>query len=114
MRHRSHRITLTAILAGSFALTGLAATSAPSPEEVKAITKKVADWQIKTFEDQHLYRAISSSKKNELARAKKDSDLKIDPYVRSFGHKWHDLEWHNAALYAGMNEWRKVADDGAD
>lgn len=69
------------------------AKNGPTPESVKAITQRVADWQIATFENHHDYRAVASSKKGQTQ------------------HKWHDLQWQNGALYAGMNEWRKVADE---
>ena len=59
---------------------------APNSEEVKALTKKVADWQIRTFEQSGDYRARK-------------------------GRKHHDLDWTNGALYTGMNEWRKVSGD---
>ncbi|MEJ2297571.1 MAG: glycoside hydrolase family 88 protein [Woeseiaceae bacterium] len=61
---------------------------------VKSLTRKVADWQIATFEDQGRYRAIPS-----------------DPPEWANREKYHDLEWQNGALYAGMNEWRQIADD---
>ena len=67
--------------------------SKPVPAEVKAITQKVADWQIRTFEDSAQYRAVAASKK-------KSKQL-----------KWHDLSWQMGALYAGLNEWRKLSGD---
>jgi rhamnogalacturonyl hydrolase YesR len=66
----------------------------PAPESVKAITKKAADWQITTFTNHMDYRAVPANPNN--FREKK-------PY--------HDLTWHMGALYAGMNEWRQIADD---
>ena len=30
-------------------------------------------------------------------------------YHKRFTKNWHDLDWHNGALYAGMNQWRKIA-----
>lgn len=65
-----------------------------SPESVRALTKKVADWQIETFEDQGKYRALPRKPPEWMHR-----------------HRYHDLEWQNGALYVGMNQWRKVADD---
>lgn len=65
-----------------------------SPESVKALTRKVADWQIETFEEQGAYRALPRKPENWMHR-----------------EKYHDLEWTNSALYVGMNQWRKIADD---
>ncbi|MCK5849464.1 MAG: glycoside hydrolase family 88 protein [Kiritimatiellae bacterium] len=67
-------------------------TSDLKPESVKALTNKVAHWQIDTFDDHLKYRAISTSGYRST-------------------RKYHDLVWHMGALYAGMNEWRKVTDD---
>jgi rhamnogalacturonyl hydrolase YesR len=81
---------LLCVSAGGLALSGTAGEK-PSPDAVKAVTKKAADWQIATFHEHGIYRAV--------------------------GNKWqdnknyHDLTWHMGALYAGMNEWRKVADN---
>lgn len=71
--------------------------AAPSPDEVKAVTKKVADWQIATFAEHGEYRALPSNHRSKWQNDK--------PY--------HDLVWHMGALYAGMYEWSKVADDPA-
>ena len=40
--------------------------SKPEPAAVKALTKKVADWQISTFEEQQKYRALSSKIKDQV------------------------------------------------
>ncbi|MDK9683414.1 glycoside hydrolase family 88 protein [Pseudoalteromonas shioyasakiensis] len=61
---------------------------------VKRLTQKVADWQIKHHEEQGKDRAIP----------------RIPPWWMN-RERYHDLEWHHGALYAGMNEWRKIADD---
>ncbi|WP_075608650.1 glycoside hydrolase family 88 protein [Alteromonas pelagimontana] len=63
-------------------------------QSVKALTKKVADWQIAHHEEQGKYRALP---RNPPDWANRD--------------RYHDLEWHQGALYTGMNEWRKIADD---
>lgn len=63
-------------------------------ESLKALTKKVADWQIEHFDEQGKYRALPRNPPEWANR---------EPY--------HDLEWQNGALYAGMNQWRKIADD---
>lgn len=93
---------------GSLAIQSATAETAPTPEEVKAVTNKVATWQIETFEDQVKYRALSTPVKKKIAKAKQNPKVKLGRTER-YTKKWHDLEWHNAALYAGMNEWRKVS-----
>lgn len=108
------RMILT--LLASFVLygAGMNTMAAPTPAEVKAVTKKVADWQVRTFEDQVQYRAISSSKRKLLKEmGDKKPKTGSEKYAASFTKKWHDSAWHNAALYAGMNEWRQVVDDPA-
>ena len=70
----------------------------PSPESVKQLTQKVADWQIKTFDQHDQHRALSSQHKAHVAKSGK----KPKPY--------HDLEWQMGALYAGMDQWRSIAD----
>ncbi|TWU45578.1 Unsaturated rhamnogalacturonyl hydrolase YteR [Novipirellula aureliae] len=91
----------TVFLATLIACFGIQAAKAakPTPEEVKAITQKVADWQIKTFEDSSKYRALSDRDRQRLQNGGR-------PLA-----KHHDLTWHHGALYAGMNQWRGVADD---
>lgn len=88
----------------------------PTVQQVKAIAKKVADWQIETFEDQFDYRAIASSREKVITeyRANPDAPKFTNDrwaWVERFSYKWHDLEWHNGALYAGMNQWRKISGD---
>lgn len=65
----------------------------PKAKKIKKITKKVADWQIKTFEDMGIYRALPEIKENYHNRT-----------------KHHELDWTCAALYAGMNQWTQIAD----
>ncbi|WP_347331530.1 glycoside hydrolase family 88 protein [Marinimicrobium locisalis] len=65
-----------------------------TPESVKTLTKQVADWQIEHFEEQGKYRALPQ-----------------DPPDWANREQYHDLEWHNGALYAGMNQWRQIAED---
>ena len=62
-------------------------------EAVFATTKKVADWQIRTFEEHGKYRAVSRKAKWQNR------------------NNYEDLQWHNGALYAGMFEWLKISDD---
>lgn len=73
------------------------AADKPSPDEVKALTRKVADWQIRTFDEHGKYRALPSANREKWRNRK----------------NYHDLTWHNGALYVGMDRWRKVADDPA-
>lgn len=65
--------------------------AAPSPESVKALGQRVADWQIRTFDDHGKYRALNG--KNW-----------------STNRNYHDCEWHMGALYVGMDQWRHIAD----
>lgn len=73
----------------------------PSPEEVKVLTQKVADWQIETFDEAWKYRAIT---KGRIEQRKKAGTLQDN---------WPDLAWHNGALYAGMVHWCAIADNPA-
>lgn len=91
---KRYRNTLFILLAGCALQSSLAAAQ-PAPAEVKAITKKVADWQIKTFGEHGKHRAISISKKKSYSNKK----------------NYHDLVWHMGALYAGMYEWSTIAND---
>lgn len=66
-----------------FALFALPAHSQlPSPQEVKALMKRVADWQIAHYRDSYTYK---------------------EPH--------HPLDWTNGALYVGMTKWAAMADD---
>lgn len=71
-----------------------ASISKPNPASVKALTKRVADWQIEHFAEEGKYRALPRKPPEWMNR-----------------EQYHDLEWHHGALYAGMNQWRKVADE---
>ena len=81
------------------------------PKAVYEITKRVADWQIKTFPEHAKHRAIATEIQEELRKYREDPNYKIKGYHKRFRQNWHDLDWHNGALYAGMNQWRKVAGD---
>lgn len=74
--------------------TDNASPQSPAPESVKALTQKVADWQIEHFDEEGKYRALPRKPPEWMNR-----------------EQYHDLEWHHGALYAGMNQWRKVADN---
>lgn len=108
MKHAIQTVSATAasvvLLAGQLS----AADTAINPKSVKEITSRVADWQIKTFSEHHKYRAVATEIQNELRKKKEDPKYKINQYYLGFERNWHDLDWHNGALYAGMNEWRKV------
>lgn len=54
----------------------------------------MADWQIEHHEQQGKYRAMPAAPPEWMHR-----------------ERYHDLEWQHGAPYAGMNQWRKVADD---
>ncbi len=96
--HQRHAAIVIAITLGGLA-SPVCAEPKPSPESVKAITRKVADWQIKTFDQHDQFRALSGKRK---AQAEKSGKLPA---------KYHDLEWHMGALYAGMDQWRSIADE---
>ena len=66
----------------------------PKPEAVKALTTKVADWQIETFEESGKYRALSAKRLKQ----------------KSAKSKYPDLVWNMGALYAGMDHFRGIAD----
>lgn len=89
------------LLVFGFAITTTVAGTlqTPHPEAVQTITKKVVDWQMKTFEESGQYRALSSKALKKVEASGKRPN------------KHHDLTWHMGALYAGMNEWRKVSGD---
>jgi len=94
MRHTTHHTLLAAIFGALTTVVVAAPTSTPpTAESVKALTKKVADWQIKTFDEHGKHRALPTAR--ERWRNNKN---------------YHDLTWHMAALYIGMDRWRAVAD----
>ncbi len=85
-------MVLSAIGCSSIGVGKDQASNGLDPKSVKSLTDKVAHWQIDTFDDHLKYRAIASK-----------------GYKCTWKH--HDLVWHMGALYAGMNEWRKVTGD---
>ncbi len=66
----------------------------PNPKDVIKITEKVANWQIETFEEMGKYRALPSPENRKKWNNR---------------NKHHELDWTNAALYAGMFELTKVS-----
>ncbi|WP_298472418.1 glycoside hydrolase family 88 protein [uncultured Maribacter sp.] len=68
----------------------------PSTMEVEKIANKVADWQISTFDDMGKYRALPPKEEQKKWHNR---------------DKHHELEWTNAALYAGMYEWAEINPD---
>ncbi len=102
-RAEIRRVVMTGVAAAATVLLAaepVLAADRPGAAEVRALTQRVADWQIRTFEEQQNYRALSQAIKEQAKSNKEHKYLK----------KWHDLEWHNGALYAGMNQWRTIAD----
>lgn len=81
-------------------VAGQDSAAAPTQAEVKAITKRVADWQIKSFDKHNIYRALSTE---SLAR--------LERRGAEYSPKYHDLTWHMGALYTGIDQWRTIADD---
>jgi len=63
------------------------ASQTPNADEVIKLTEKVANWQIKTFEEQGAYRALPSPKHRKKWNNR---------------NKHHELDWTNGALYVGM------------
>ncbi len=70
----------------------------PKSEDVIAIADKVADFQMKNFDNHNEFRALSQSVQNKL----KQQGLE-------FPENHHDLTWHMGALYAGMDQWRTIS-----
>lgn len=66
----------------------------PTADEVLKLTEKVANWQIETFEDMGKYRALPPVEKRK-------------PWHNR--NKHHELDWTNAALYAGMFQLSEVS-----
>lgn len=72
------------------------AAKPPKADEVKAITQKVADWQIETYDDQGKYRALPPKEERK---------------------KWHHREfyqekdWIPATLFAGMYKFTTITED---
>ncbi|MEM0965827.1 MAG: glycoside hydrolase family 88 protein [Verrucomicrobiota bacterium] len=91
----------TLFISGLFAFVAstLLYSESHTPESVKALTGKVADWQIEVFENAQDFRAVAAGRKRFLEKKG------LEP------EKWHDLTWHNAALYAGLNHFRRIADN---
>jgi rhamnogalacturonyl hydrolase YesR len=96
MMKRYVRSTVFAVILGSLlsGLTCFANGKKPTPQSIKEITQRVADWQIDNFDDHAKYRALP---------------LKPHP-VYHHRNKYHDLEWQMGALYAGIYQWSTVAD----
>ncbi|XMO85158.1 glycoside hydrolase family 88 protein [Algibacter sp. AS12] len=66
----------------------------PSADEVIKLTEKVANWQIKTFEEQGKYRALPAPENRKKWHNR---------------NKHHELEWTNGVLYAGMFQLSEVS-----
>ena len=87
----------------------------PSKESVKSLTVKVADWQLKTFNEQIKYRALSTRIQAGMSRF--DQIVKENPESRTVqflirnAKNWHDLEWHNVPFYLGLNKLHSVTKD---
>lgn len=76
----------------------IAQENVPQPQDVKALADKVTDFQISTFDEHNLYRALSTPVKNRM----KKQGVTVPA-------KYHDLLWHMGALYAGMDQWRSIS-----
>lgn len=90
-------LTLTcAIVSLLFTTSCAEKTAVPTADEVMEVSKRVADWQINTFADQGKYRALP------------EKELRKNFHHRN---RYHDLEWHCGAFYAGLFEFAEVADE---
>ena len=87
--------TMTKLLSASLITLGVSCSEAsiPTSEEVMTITQKVADWQIKTFNEQGRYRALPAK---ELRKKWHHRD------------RYNDLEWIPAAFYSGLSHLAKI------
>jgi len=70
----------------------------PEAEEVFELTKSVADWQIKTWDEQGKYRALPAPE---------------DCKKWHHRNQYHDLEWLPATFYAGLYQFSEITDDNA-
>ncbi len=83
---------LLLIVAAAFTFS-CSTTPRPTAEEVLEITRRVADWQIETFDDQGKYRALPPKEERK---------------------KWHhrerypDLDWVPATFYSGLSHLTKI------
>ncbi len=84
---------LPAFIALLIAIGCVPQSKLPDAEEVKQITQKVADWQIEHFDEQELYRAPWNGKT-----------------IRD-NKKYHDLQWQNAAFFAGLYQFTTLTSD---
>jgi rhamnogalacturonyl hydrolase YesR len=101
MKCKTKSLFAAAICGFVLTLLNASAATAPDADAVKAITQKVADWQIRTFDESIKYRAISSGRQKQLLEGA------IQPEV------YHKTDWHFGVLYVGYDQWRKVADQPA-
>lgn len=94
-------VTSSILFAAITALAKAATVTAPSPAEVKAVTTKMADWQIDTIDETLEYRAHPPWRRAQIAAGTRTAS------------SYHPTNWHFGALYVGFSEWSKVADDPA-
>ncbi|MFR9502992.1 MAG: glycoside hydrolase family 88 protein [Rikenellaceae bacterium] len=71
-------------------------TKLPKATEVMAITKRVADWQLKTYEDQGKYRSLPPK------------DLRQPWHHRD---RYPDQDWVPASLFTGVYQFSTIAGD---
>lgn len=91
------------IFIAAFICAGLAPVNGaepPDPRAVLQLATKVADWQIETFHEAAAYRAIATQRYQRM-------------YVERFRElkNHHELDWTNGVLYAGMDQFRKIAEN---
>jgi rhamnogalacturonyl hydrolase YesR len=88
------------LLLGAALPAAMPAAERPDPRAVRQLVTRVADWQIETFDRAAEYRAIS------LDRLK---TRYTDHFREPSNH--HELDWTNGVLYAGMNQFRAIAEN---
>ncbi|MEO0796767.1 MAG: glycoside hydrolase family 88 protein [Verrucomicrobiota bacterium] len=100
MRHSTRILTLLNVLVVlTMNVSATSESNRPSAESVKALTNRVADWQIANFDKELEYRALSTHQK------KQNEENGWVPW------RWPELGWHKGALYVGMYEWSTAGDD---
>jgi rhamnogalacturonyl hydrolase YesR len=93
MMNRTIKVILAFALVAAWGMGCSAAKSGLTPDEVKVISVKVANWAIEHERDAWKYRIMPD-------------------FAPSFAEKkWPDLDWHNGALYAGMIEFCEIVED---
>ncbi len=78
-----------------------------SQEQVKSITKKVADRQILAFEDLPIHRTDSVV---HQVNAKMENSTKYKQ-TGLYSQNRHEISWSSSVLYAGMYDWSDITEE---